>query len=39
MDPPVTRENWHIHDPSHVVAIDGMLMIAVTGKAQEDGYK
>ena len=39
MDPPVTREDWHIHDPSHLVAIDGMLMIAVTGKAQEDGYK
>ena len=27
-----------IHDPSKIVATDGLLMIAVTGKAQEDGY-
>ena len=27
-----------IHDPSKMVATDGLLMIAVTGKAQEDGY-
>ena len=39
MSPPLTRDQWHIHDPSHIVATDGMLMIAVTGKAQEDGYK
>ena len=39
MSPPMTRDQWHIHDPSHIVATDGMLMIAVTGKAQEDGYK
>merc|ERR1711971_1502441 len=29
--------DWVIHDPSKIVAKDG-LMIAVTGKAQEDGY-
>ena len=30
---------WHIHDPSRMVATDGILMIADTGKAQEDGYR
>ena len=30
---------WHIHGPSRVLATDGILMIADTGKAQEDGYK
>merc|ERR1712233_288630 len=28
--------DWVIHDPSKIVATDGLLMIAVT--AQEDGY-
>jgi len=31
-------QDWVIHDPSKIVATDGLLMIAVTGKAQEDGY-
>jgi len=40
MTPPFTRDQWHIHDPSRVVAVsDDLLMIANTGKAQEDGYK
>ena len=39
MNPPMTKDQWHIHDPSKLVATDGILMIAVTGKAQEDGYK
>ena len=39
MNPPLTREEWHIHDPSHVLETDGILMVAVTGKAQENGYK
>ena len=39
MRPPLTKEEWHIHDPSHVLETDGILMIAVTGKAQENGYK
>ena len=39
MSPPLTKEEWHIHDPSHVLETDGILMIAVTGKAQENGYK
>ena len=39
MSPPLTQEEWHIHDPSHVLETDGILMIAVTGKAQENGYK
>ena len=34
-----TGEPWHIHDPSKIVPTDGILMIADTGKAQEDGYK
>ena len=33
-----TEEQWVIHDPSSIVKIDDYLMIAVTGKAQEDGY-
>ena len=32
------EEEWVIHDPSRIVAIDGYLMIGVTGKAQEDNY-
>ena len=39
MNPPLTREEWHVHDPSHVLETDGILMVAVTGKAQENGYK
>lgn len=39
MRPPVTKDQWHIHDPSRIIATDGLLMIANTGKAQEDGYK
>ena len=39
MTPPVTRDQWHIHDPSRLVATDGLLMLAATAKAQEDGYK
>ena len=30
---------WNIHDPSRVLATEGILMIADTGKAQEGGYK
>ena len=39
MRPAMEREDWHIHDPSRIMISDGMLMIGVTGKAQEDGYK
>ena len=39
MTPPMTMDQWHIHDPSRIVATDGVLMIAVTGKEQADGYK
>ena len=39
MDPPFLEDDWHIHDPSHIVDTDGILMIAVTGKAQENGYR
>ena len=39
MRPPVYKDDWHIHDPSRIIATDGVLMIANTGKAQEDGYK
>ena len=38
MSPPMEESDWHIHDPSKIVEIDGYLMIACTGKAQEDGY-
>ena len=36
--PKAILANQVIHDPSKIVATDGLLMIAVTGKAQEDGY-
>ena len=39
MIPPVFKDQWHIHDPSRIIATKGLLMIANTGKAQEDGYK
>ena len=39
MLPPVFKDDWHIHDPSRIIATNGLLMIANTGKAQEDGYK
>ena len=39
MIPPVFKDDWHIHDPSRIIATNGLLMIANTGKAQEDGYK
>jgi len=32
-------ENWIIHDPSRIVATDGLLMTAVTGKENADGYR
>ena len=38
MSPPMEEGDWHIHDPSRIVEIDDYLMIACTGKAQEDGY-
>jgi len=38
MIPPVFKDDWHIHDPSRIIATNGLLMIANTGKAQEDGY-
>ena len=38
MSPPMEEWEWHIHDPSKIVEIDGYLMIACTGKAQENGY-
>mgnify|MGYP001389734298 CR=1 FL=1 len=34
-----TKDKWVIHDPSKIVNIENHLMIGVTGKAQEDGYK
>ena len=39
MIPPMFKDDWHIHDPSRIIATNGLLMIANTGKAQEDGYK
>ena len=39
MIPPMFKDDWHIHDPSRIIATNGFLMIANTGKAQEDGYK
>ncbi|MEL6518481.1 MAG: family 43 glycosylhydrolase [Pseudomonadota bacterium] len=39
MSPPVERMDWHLHDPSRIVQVHGGgQRVAVTGKAQEDGY-
>ena len=32
------RLDLHIHDPSRIIASSGYEIVAVTGKAQEDGY-
>ena len=39
MTPPMIKDQWHKHDPSHIVETDGVLMIALTGKEKADGYK
>jgi len=38
MSPPMTSDMWHIHDPSRMIATDGLLMIADTAKEQASGY-
>jgi len=38
MDPQIDTRDYTIHDPSRIIATSGQQMIAVTGKAQEDGY-
>ena len=32
------RHNWTLHDPSAIVALDGWLLLAVTGKENTHGY-
>ena len=39
MTPPMKKPKRHVHDPSELVATDGVLMIANTGKETADGYK
>ena len=39
MTPPMTKDKRHIHDPSQLLATDGLLMIAMTGKENADGYR
>ena len=39
MKPSLMEDDWHIHDPSRVINFNQGQLIAVTGKAQEDGYK
>ncbi|MGF1455274.1 MAG: family 43 glycosylhydrolase [Alphaproteobacteria bacterium] len=38
MDPPLRPGDWTIHDPSRVVSVGGVQMVAATARAQEDGY-
>ncbi|MEM6728548.1 MAG: family 43 glycosylhydrolase [Pseudomonadota bacterium] len=38
MTPPVTEAEWHLHDPSRILHDGDRQLVAVTGKAQEDGY-
>jgi arabinan endo-1,5-alpha-L-arabinosidase len=38
MATPVEYPDYTIHDPSRIITVGGLQMIAVTGKAQEDGY-
>ena len=39
MSPPMDIAEWHIHDPSKQVKINGLLMLAATGKENADGYR
>jgi len=34
----MTKAKQHIHDPSRLIATDGLLMLANTGKENADGY-
>lgn len=39
MSPPMLCADWHLHDPSRIATLrDGRQRVAVTGKAQDDGY-
>lgn len=38
MTPRVDPNDYTIHDPSRIITVGNKQMIAVTGKAQEDGY-
>lgn len=38
MNPKVAPSDYVIHDPSRIVTVGDRQLIAVTGKAQEDGY-
>lgn len=39
MEPPTTRETWHLDDPSAIVTLDGWQVVVVTGKENADGYR
>lgn len=34
----INPSNYTIHDPSRIITVGNKQLIAVTGKAQEDGY-
>lgn len=39
MTPRVTPGNWHLHDPSAIVTLDGWQVVVVTSKENADGYR
>src|SRR6056297_1394144 len=39
MTPRMVPENWHLHDPSAIVALDGWQVVVVTGKENTGGYR
>lgn len=39
MSPKTTTSDWHLHDPSSIVELNGWQVVAVTGKENADGYR
>lgn len=39
MNPATTTSDWHLHDPSSIVELNGWQVVAVTGKENADGYR
>ena len=36
---PLAMTEWNIQDPSRLLASDGLLIIAASGKENADGYR
>lgn len=36
---PIASDDWHLHDPSSIIELQGRQVVAVTGKENVDGYR